>query len=246
MRGRGNPLRDDVIRIAIVEDEDIYADQLNKFIDKYAAEAREIIRSTRFRDGDEIVQKYDGSYDIILMDIQMKLLDGMSAAEEIRKKDRDVIIMFITNRVDYAIRGYEVDALDYIVKPVSYFSFARKLERAAARISRRSDASITLTFPQGLIKLRVDDIFYIESEGHNLVYHAVHGTYRVRGKMSEAEAELGPYGFFRSNKGYLVNMKHVDGVQDGCCMVAGQKLLISRARKSEFMLALTEHIGNSV
>ncbi|HAV28139.1 MAG TPA: DNA-binding response regulator, partial [Lachnospiraceae bacterium] len=128
-----------MVKIAIVEDEDLYADQLNEFINKYAGESHEIIRQVRFYDGDEIAEKYDGSYDIILMDIQMKFMDGMSAAEEIRKRDRNVIIMFITNRVDYAIRGYEVDALDYIVKPVSYFSFARKLERAISRIPDKED-----------------------------------------------------------------------------------------------------------
>ena len=235
-----------MINIAIVEDEDLYAGQLNDFIEQYTEESHETIRTTRFRDGDEIVEKYDGSFDIILMDIQMKFMDGMSAAEEIRKKDRNVIIMFITNRVDYAIRGYEVDALDYIVKPVSYFSFAKKLERAISRIPREKDATITLSYPQGMVRLKVDDIYYTESEGHNLIYHTAHNDYRIRQRMSEAEETLGPHGFFRSNKGYLVNLKHVDGVQDGCCLIAGQRLLISRARKAEFMMAMTEYIGRSV
>ena len=199
-----------VVKIAIVEDEDLYADQLNEFINKYADESHEIIRQVRFYDGDEIAEKYDGS------------------------------------RVDYAIRGYEVDALDYIVKPVSYFSFARKLERAISRIPDKEDVTITLNYPQGMVRLRVDDIFYAESEGHNLVYHTGQGEYRIRRKMSEAENELVPHGFFRSNKGYLVNLKHVDGVQDGCCLIAGQKLLISRSRKADFMLAMMENIGSSV
>ena len=133
-----------MIRIAIVEDEDIYADQLSEFVKRYAMEKNTIIRAVRFHDGDEIVHCYSGDFDIILMDIQMRFMDGMSAAEEIRKVDRDVIIMFITNRVDYAIRGYEVDALDYIVKPVSYFSFERKLERAIGRIPTEKNNTITV------------------------------------------------------------------------------------------------------
>ena len=119
-----------MIELAIVEDEKAYVEQLLQFVDQYQREYGESIRTTCFRDGDEIVNGYDGSYDIILMDIQMKFMDGMSAAEEIRKVDQKVIIMFITNRIDYAVRGYDVDALDYIVKPVSYFSFAKKLRRA--------------------------------------------------------------------------------------------------------------------
>ncbi|MDO4804243.1 MAG: LytTR family DNA-binding domain-containing protein [Lachnospiraceae bacterium] len=235
-----------MIKIAIVEDEDLYVKVLSEFLDRFQAESGTAICSERFRDGDEIVENYDGSYDIILMDIQMKFMDGMSAAEEIRKRDRDVIIMFITNRTDYAIRGYEVDALDYIVKPVNYFAFARKLERAIGRIPQDKDAVITLNIPQGIRKIRIDDIFYAESEGHNLVYHTVHGDYKIRQKMSEAEEELGRHGFFRSNKGYLVNMRHVDGVQDGCCLLAGQRLLISRSRKAEFMAAMADYIGSMV
>ncbi|HAE44410.1 MAG TPA: DNA-binding response regulator [Lachnospiraceae bacterium] len=235
-----------MIRIAIVEDEDIYAEQLSEFVKQYAMEKNTIIRAVRFHDGDEIVHGYSGDFDIILMDIQMRFMDGMSAAEEIRKVDRDVIIMFITNRVDYAIRGYEVDALDYIVKPVSYFSFERKLERAIGRIPTEKNSTITLNYSQGIRKIRVDDILYAESEGHNLVYHTTKGDYRIRTKMSSAEEELAPLGFFRSNKGYLVNMKHVEGVQDGCCLIGGQKLLISRARKAEFMMAMSEYIGSSV
>lgn len=235
-----------MIRVAIVEDEDLYASELFEYLDKYKAESGKIIGSVRFRDGEDIVENYDGSYDIILMDIQMQSMDGMTAAEEIRKRDKDVIIMFITNRADYAIRGYEVDALDYIVKPVSYFSFARKLTRAIGRIPKDHDIVVTLNNQQGIRKTHIDDIFFVESEGHNLVYHTVHGDLRVRRKMSEAELELAQHGFFRSNKGYLVNMKHVDGVQDGCCLVAGQKLPISRGRKAEFMAAMAEYIGGMV
>ena len=121
---------DPMITIAIVEDEEAYAKQLTEYIEKYQRESGKSIRVIRFSDGDEIVEKYTGEYDIILMDIQMKFMDGMSAAEAIRKQDTKVVIMFITNMTNYAIRGYEVDAMDYVLKPVSYFAFSKKLDRA--------------------------------------------------------------------------------------------------------------------
>ena len=101
-----------MITIAIVEDEEAYAKQLTEYIEKYQRESGKSIRVIRFSDGDEIVEKYTGEYDIILMDIQMKFMDGMSAAEAIRKQDTKVVIMFITNMIQYAVRGYEVDAMD--------------------------------------------------------------------------------------------------------------------------------------
>lgn len=232
-----------MIELAIVEDEKAYVDQLLQFVDQYQREYGETIHTTCFRDGDEIVNGYDGSYDIILMDIQMKFMDGMSAAEEIRKVDQKVIIMFITNRIDYAVRGYDVDALDYIVKPVSYFSFAKKLRRAVSRAEKHGDEMVVISIAQGMLRIRSSDIYYVESEGHNIIYHTAQGEYKVRDKMKSVEDALVPHGFFRSNKGYLVNLCHVDGVLDGCCLVRGQKLLISRARKNDFMTALTEYIG---
>jgi DNA-binding LytR/AlgR family response regulator len=231
-----------MIHIAVVEDEESYADQLNQFIRQFAKEKHYEIRVTRFTDGDEIVEKYSGDYDIILMDIQMRFMDGMTAAERIRLKDRKVVIMFITNMTQYAIRGYQVDALDYVLKPVSYFAFAQKLERAIGRIEPEDKFTVALSLPDGVVLLDAREIYYIESEGHNLHYVTKQGEYRTRQKISDAEEILKGHGFFRSNKGYLVNLSRVEGVRNGCCIVHGEELLISRARKNDFMAALAEGI----
>lgn len=186
-----------MITIAIVEDEDSYAEQLQQYIEQYQQESGQHFRTVRFRDGDEIVEDYTGEYDIILMDIQMKFMDGMSAAEEIRKQDSKVVIMFITNMTNYAIRGYEVDAMDYVLKPVSYFAFSKKLERVIGRIPQKSGHPVTINTSEGLVRLDASAIYYIESEVHNLIYHTVNG----------------------------------------------EELLISRARRNDFMAALMQYMG---
>ncbi len=233
-----------MFQLAIVEDEDSYAAQLVEYIDKYQAESGNYFKVTRFTDGDEITNGYKGQFDIILMDIEMKLMDGMTAAEEIRKLDSDVIIMFITNMTNYAIRGYQVDALDYVLKPVSYFAFSQKLGRAIGRIKKAPSKIISVDMPSGVKKLEIDNIFYIESEGHNLNFYTTSGEFTIRAKMGDFEEQLSPYNFFRSNKGYLVNLKYVDGVENGSCIIAGKKLLISRARKNDFMTALTDYMAS--
>ena len=232
-----------MVNLAIVEDEDSYAGQLAEFIDKYQRESGNSFRITRFRDGDEITRDYRGQFDIILMDIEMKLVDGMTAAEEIRRLDQDVVIMFITNMTNYAIRGYQVDALDYVLKPVSYFAFSQKLERALSRIKKDNSHIISIDTPSGVRKVDIDSIFYIESEGHNLNFYTGAGDFSIRARMADFEEQLTPYNFFRSNKGYLVNLGHVDGVENGACLIAGKSLVISRARKSDLMDALTNYMA---
>lgn len=234
-----------MLRIAVVEDEDGSAEQLQEFLSQYEREMGVQIKCERFRDGDEIAENYKGNFDIILMDIQMRFMDGMTAAEKIRGMDRKVVIMFITNRIDYAIRGYAVDAVDYVLKPVSYFAFKEKLARAIERAGKSEGRMVLIPLTSGYVRVRTDDIFYVESEGHVLIYHTKNGDYRARGKMGDIEDELGRSGFFRSNKGYLVNLMHIEGVDGNFCLVGNTKLLISRARKNDFMAALAEYIGTT-
>lgn len=232
-----------MIRIAIVEDETMYAQQLQKFLRQYEKEKEENFQITLFSDGDEIVHKYKSEYDIILMDVEMKFMDGMSAAEEIRKMDTEVVIIFITNMPQYAIRGYAVDALDYVLKPVSYFAFSQRLNRAIMRMKKRVNKTIFIAVKGGTIRLDATDIFYIESQGHTLNYHTSTGVYEALGTMKELEAKLEPLRFYRGNKGYLINLAHVDGVKDGSAVVKGETLLLSRSRKKEFMEELTRYWG---
>lgn len=234
-----------MIRLAIVEDEDNYAIQLEKYINKYEQESSSVFKVTRFKDGDEIVNNYKCQFDIILMDIEMKFMDGMSAAEEIRKVDKDVVIMFITNMTNYAIRGYQVDALDYVIKPVKYFAFSQKLDRALTRISKhKTKKSITVEYSNGIQKIDVDNIIYIETEGHNLLIHLEATTIKIRAKLKDYEEMLAEDDFFRINKGYLVNLKHVEGIEGTSCIIADEKLIISRNRTSDFMQTLVEYMSD--
>lgn len=231
-------------KIAIVEDEDHFAKQLTQYLSDYEREKGVSFDVVRFCDGDEITEGYSGDYDIILMDIQMQFMDGMTAAERIRELDSEVVIIFITNMESYAIRGYQVDALDYVLKPIEYPAFSVKLDRAMERVGNRKTHNITLRIPEGRLKVSVDDILYVESEGHNLRYHCRGGEHVTRQKISDAEAELGGYGFFRVNKGCLVNLAHVDGDRDGGCLVGDGVIQIARARRSDYFATLAEFIGN--
>lgn len=235
-----------MIRIALVEDEPSYVDTLREFLARYERERGERLRVSVFSDGDEIALGYRSDYDVILMDIEMRFMDGMTAAEEIRKVDPEVVIIFITNMAQYAIRGYAVDALDYVLKPVSYFAFSQRLERAIGRMKRRARRYMTIAIRGGARKLDISRILYVESQGHNLVFVTDGEEHTATGTIREVEEKLESFGFFRCNKGCLVNLEHVDGVRDGCAIVGGHALPISRGRKNEFLAALTDYVGEVV
>lgn len=235
-----------MIKIAIVEDEELYAKQLNEYLRQYERENGEAIEVTIYSDGDRIVDKYQSQYDIILMDIEMKFMDGLSAAEEIRKIDTEVVIIFITNMTQYAIRGYAVDALDYVLKPVSYFALSQRLNRAIGRMRKRESKMIMVNMKGGIVRLNIANIYYIESQGHTLILHTILGDYETSGTMKEMEGKLLDMNFCRGNKGYLINLQHVDGISDGCAIVKDERLILSRARKKEFMEALTKYWGEVI
>ena len=176
----------------------------------------------------------------------MKFMDGMSAAEEIRKIDTEVVIIFITNMAQYAIRGYAVDALDYVLKPVSYFAFSQRLNRAISRMKKRETKIIMVNMKGGMVRINVANIYYIESQGHTLILHTILGKYETTGKMKEMEEKLSEMNFCRGNKGYLINLQHVERIQDGCALVKGENLTLSRARRKVFMEALTRYWGEVI
>lgn len=232
-----------MIRIAIAEDEADCAEQLRQYLDTYAKEYHQELEVTVYPHGQALLDSFRGQFDLLLLDIEMPYVDGMTTAERIRIRDPEVIIVFITNMSQYAIRGYEVDALDYILKPVSYFSFSQRINRAISRVKSRSKHYIIVAVKGGAKKLDTDTIYFVESQGHNLTFHTQSGSYTMGGTMKEIEEKLVPFHFFRCNKGYLVGLQHVDSIQDGCAIVAGQRLLISRGRKNEFLEALANYMG---
>ena len=110
-------------------------DELCRFIRQYAAENSLQVEVLPIEDGAVIAEHYEPGYDIIFMDVEMPGLDGFGAAEKIRAVDADAVLVFVTNMAQYAIKGYEVDALDYVLKPVNYYQFCTKLSRAVQQVA---------------------------------------------------------------------------------------------------------------
>ncbi len=226
--------------IAIVEDEPRHINHLKTHLETYQNENEVLFETDVFNDGHEIVDNYKGSYDLIFLDIELIQLNGMETAELIREFDEDVTIIFVTNLANFAIRGYEVDAHSFLIKPVQYFRFSRELKKALTKINKSPQQFIAVNTEDGMRKVMLSDIDYIESMKHELIIHTSEITYSLWGTLKEMEAKLAPYNFYRSNYCYLVNLAHVKGVDGDFVIVDDHKLKISRSRKKEFMEALTD------
>lgn len=232
-----------MIRIAIVEDDELYQKQLISYIRDYEKEKDEKFQISQFADGYHIVEKYSANWDIILLDIQMEFMNGMEAAKKIRRLDETVILIFITNMAQYAIQGYEVNALDYILKPISYFAFSQELDKAVKRLKMQNHNYLTVSCDRGVVRLNTSQISYLESRGHNILVHADQDVYTFRGVMKEMEQKLKKEEFARCNSGYLVNLRYVREVKQNMVLLPGEELQISRPRKKVFMEALANYLG---
>lgn len=232
-----------MIRVALVEDDEQYRREFLAYLKQYEAQSGHHFRVSVFTDGDEITEAYQADYDLILMDIAMQFMDGMTAAEKIRKLDSEVVIIFITNTPQFVMRGYAVDALDYVLKPVNYFAFSQRIDRAIARMENRKRRYISVPIKGGVQKLDVSKILYVEVQDHDLLYHTRRESILTRGTLAEAEAMLGSKHFFRCSKCYLVNLEYVDGVQNNDLILDGERIQVSRARKKALLDALNDYMN---
>lgn len=232
-----------MLRVAIAEDSHSDREKLKEFFHQFSKESKEECQLTEFFDGMALLEQYQPVYDLVLLDIEMPHIDGMKAARELRDMDSSVLIMFITNMAQYALKGYEVDALDYVLKPISYYAFAMKMKKVQRILRERNEVSKLLPFEGTLRRMPINSILYIEVTDHKLCYHTYEGDSVVTGSMKALEQELTPLHFVRCNNCYLVNLVHVRSVTQDTVWIENNELKISRPRRKAFMQALAEYYG---
>ncbi len=233
-----------MLRIAVVDDEKEVREELKGYLEKYGEENKVQAQLTLFCSGVELLEK-GTDYDIIFLDIEMPGLSGMETAERIREKNQDVVLIFVTNMAQYAINGYEVGALDFILKPVNYYTFSVRYDRALKRVRTRESGQVLLNLPDRVLKLDTKQIYYVEVQNRMLHYYTDQGEFVLRGTMQAVEKELGPYNFVRCNHWYLVNLRHVTEIRRESVVAAGTELEISRRNKTAFLTALTNYVGGN-
>ena len=232
-----------MVQVAVIDDEEYERQLLTSCFSRLSNDLKEDIQTTEYMSGEEFLQKSNYSFDLICLDIDMPGTNGMETASRIRQTNEDVLIIFITNMGHMAVRGYEVQATDFIVKPVDYPAFCIKMTRAVNLLRKRKPGVLVIPQTNGFIKLSTNEIYYIEVRGHFLWIHTAHGEIQMKSSMKEMENRLSGYPFSRCHQAFLINLGQVYAIDGDEITVGSDKIHISRAKRKEFKLALTNYLG---
>ena len=232
-----------MFKVLIVEDTPAEADVLRGFLARYAAEKRLELNVETLGSALEFIEARRAA-DLVLMDIDMPGINGMEAAQIMRGYDAQTPLIFVTNLAQYAVRGYSVDALDFVVKPVEYHDFAMRLDRAVRIMTRNARSTIALPTEDGVAVVAHSDLLFVGMLKHDVCYHLADGrVLRERGTMRATAQRLG----VKVSSGCLVNMGCVTRIGAESVTVAdGTELFFSRSQKKAALERLANFVGRSI
>ena len=232
-----------MIRIAIVEDAAFDRQVLRDCLSEYGQETGTELQITEFTDGSAFLEQYPDGFDLVFMDIMMNGMDGLTTARKMRRRDDKVLLVFVTSMLQYAVQGYSVDAMDFIVKPVTYTGLKLCMDRVVRRLNMSIPVRLRFTNREGTHSVDAAEICYIESLEHKIVVHNVQGEIQSDMSLAAAEKMVKALPFFRCHVSYLVNLRYVDRVSGNDVWVNGDRLAISRYRRKDFLEAWSAWIG---
>lgn len=230
------------LRIAIVEDDAIANLRLVECLKKYQDETKIEIQTKSYPNSSMFLNAYNGDFDIVFMDIELPDMNGLDAIKRIREKDSDVMVIFVTNMAQYAVKGYEVQAFDFIVKPIQYFSFEKKLTLAIKQLDKKIDQEIWISNKAGKFKIKISNIKYVEVISHSIIFHLLNGDVKTTGTLDKIISLLPAKSFSLCNRCYLVNLRYVTKVLPTQVEVGGEILIVSRSKHATFLHDLNNYL----
>ncbi len=239
-----------MLKIAVVENEPDQAQELERYISQYAAETGERCNVLVFLNGVDFLTDYPSDYDAVFLDIDMPLMDGMTIAERLRAGiDPVVSIVFVTNLAQFALKGYKVNALDFLVKPVGYYELSAELKKISRIQAERIREFAWISVNNTVQRIPYVDIKYIEVISHYIFIHTKTETISFRGALKDIIDKLDMKTFSRCHNSFIINLRYVTKVDANDLTVTlegvDRKILISRSRKKAFLDDLVTYIGKN-
>ncbi len=230
------------MKIAIVEDNSIDRKVLEAKLMEWFLLRNTKLEIHSFTSGEEFLANWPSNFDIVFLDIQMADLNGIEVATKIRESNQRVGIIFITNNPEHSLMGYAVEALDYLIKPVSSQTLERVMERAFRRLDNAECEFLTVNNNEGYFVLKLSEIFFIEVKRRRLLIETKNGQVACTKTLQYMEKQL-PKSFFRCHSAFLINLYAVESLQGQYCIIAGMKIPISKHRRKDLVNSLTDLIG---
>lgn len=233
-------------RILIVEDDNATADKLRACIERYAEEHGLEVLATRLASALDLPERAADA-DLVFLDIELPQINGMDAALELRRHNATTLIIFVTNLAQYAVKGYQANALDFVVKPFTYYDLALRLDRAVQVLQQRGTRRLAVHTREGTRLFSASDLVFLDTQRHDVVYHLADGTtFSVRGSLKGVWDTLGGAPFLRISSGCIINMAHVRGLRDAeVTLSTGDVVWMSRANKKRCLEEITRYLGGT-
>ncbi|MGI6230742.1 MAG: LytR/AlgR family response regulator transcription factor [Tractidigestivibacter sp.] len=236
-----------MFRILIMEDDPSEADALKTLLSRYSEETGERFDITVQPSALEFLEKRH-PYDLYFLDIGLPGINGMEAARLIRDYDEETPLIFVTSLAQYAAGGYEVRALDFMVKPVSYSDFRVRMDRAMRVSAQNASEGIYISTKDGMRAMPARDVLYVDVRGHTVTYHLKDGAVvPVRGTLRDCEKDLEELPFVRISNCCLVNMRHVRSVSGEKVLLSnGEECFLTRSKRHAALQRLADYFGRNV
>lgn len=217
------------IRVAVCDDERAECEYLCALLSEWGQEADVRLECVAFKSAESFLFEYEENknFDILLLDIQMGKMNGVELAECVRAGDNSVQIIFITGFSDYILRGYDVGALHFLLKPVEKEKLFKVLFKAKENL-KKEEKYILVSSDSGSVKIKLSDIFYIEAFGHESVIYLKEQNIASKLSVSAVEKMLGS-GFVHTHRSYIVNLEKISGITASEVFLdCGKKIPVSR------------------
>ena len=228
-------------RIAICDDEQNQIEYITSIVTSWSNHKGHSCEIRTFASAEAFLFEYeeDKAYDILLLDVEMKNMNGIELAKRIRKDNNRAEIIFITSHFEFVGEGYEVDALHYLIKPISVEKFTQVLIKAAEKLSVEPP-SVVISCEGETVKLYESDILYVESFLHYIVIHTKDNEYKIKENISVFENKVSDV-FYRIHRSYLVSLKYITRISRTSVNIGNTELPLSRGKYDNINRAFIEH-----